>query len=268
MFFRLLKQDARATGRIMIVLYAAVLVLAAATRLMAEFFDDNVGSILIMIFSRLLTVLFVVAVVACIVMTFVLMLIRFYRNFLTDEGYLMFTLPVTKGQLIWSKLLVSVFWAVVSGLVGILASFILSVGTDAQDVLFGLDLSRFFEPFTTGQSVVIVLVIVAAVLLYLAYTYLRCYAAMAVGQSFGNHKLLLSVVFYIIFGIAESIVLVTLLSNVLTESNIINALEAASAEPFAAVMSTIGRFDVTYLILCTVYFVITYLFFRKRLNLQ
>ena len=268
MFLKLLKQDFRATARLMLPVYAAAILLALFNRLSLALQDGRVESHFLYMFTQLASVLFVLTMAAIVVMSFVLMIVRFHRNYMTDEGYLMFTLPVTKGQLIWSKLLVSVFWAVVSGLVGILASFILSVGTDAQDVLFNLHLSRFFEPFTTGQSVVIVLVIVAAILLYLAYTYLRCYAAMAVGQSFGNHKLLLSVVFYIVFGIAESIVLVTLLSNVLTESNIINALEAASAEPFAAVMSTIGRFDVTYLILCTVYFVITYLFFRKKLNLQ
>ena len=176
------------------------------------------------------------------------------------------TLPVTKGQLIWSKLLVSVFWAVVSGLVGILASFILSVGTDAQDVLFNLHLSRFFEPFTTGQSVVIVLVIVAAVLLYLAYTYLRCYAAMAVGQSFGNHKLLLSVVAYFAIGMALSVLSNAFAFGVLPHLNL-EALLANLEDPALFFHGTMWVGALLSLLYSALFYFVTRWFLQNKLNL-
>ena len=267
MLLRLLKLDIRSTGRIMVVLYAAVLVLAAVSRVLSSFLDKTVGSVLIMFFAKAISVLFVVAVVACIVMTFVLMLIRFYKNFLTDEGYLMFTLPVTTGQLIWSKLLVAVLWVIVSAAVGILASFILTVGTDAQSIIFDLDLHELFEGFTGGQTTVIVVLLVALVFLYAAYTYLRCYAFMAVGQSFGSRKLLLSVVFYIAFGIAESICL-TLVARPLLNTSTLEKLFTTEIEPFHAVLTTLGGFCGVYFVLCALYFIVTYFFFHKKLNLQ
>ena len=267
MFLRLLKQDLRATGRVMVVLYAVVLVLAGATRLMTEFMDKDVGGVLVMIFARMLTVLFVVAIAACVVMTFVLMIIRFYKNFLTDEGYLMFTLPVTKGQLIWSKLLVSLVWVFASGVIGILVGFIMSVGTDAQDVLFDFGwLREMFNYFTTGQNVLLVFLAIAAVVLWSSYTYLKCYAAMAVGQSFGTHKFLISVAFYIAFGIVERIITFALLSPILTMSNLTEAVE--DAKPFSILAGMLGSIDGFYFVLCAVYFVLTYMFFRKKLNLQ
>ena len=267
MLLRLLKQDIRSTGRIMVVLYAAVLVLAAVSRLLSSFLDETVGSVLIMFFARAISVLFVVAVAACIVMTFVLMLIRFYKNFLTDEGYLMFTLPVTTGQLIWSKLLVAVLWVIVSAAVGILASFILTVGTDAQGIIFDIDFKTLFEGFTGGQSAVIVALIVIFLLLYVSYTYLRVYAAMAVGQSFGSRKLLLSVVFYIAFGIAESICL-TLIARPLLNTDTLEKLFTSNIEPFNAVLTTLGGFCGVYFVLCAIYYIVTYFFFRKKQNLQ
>ena len=266
MLLRLLKQDIRSTGRIMAVLYAAVLVLAAVSRVLTSFVDETVASVLIMVFSRLISILFVIAVVACVVMTFVLMIIRFYKNFLTDEGYLMFTLPVTTGQLIWSKLLVAVFWVIVSAAVGVLASFILTVGTDAQDVIFGIDFSELFRGFTGGQTALVVVLTATLVLLYAGYTYLRCYAAMAVGQSFGSRKLLLSVVFYIAFGIAESILTTALASPLLNTKAFENIM--FNAEPFDVVLRFLGGANVLYLVLCAIYFAVTYLFFRKKLNLQ
>ena len=266
MLLRLLKQDIRSTGRIMVVLYAAVLVLAAVSRLLSSFMDKTVGSILIMIFSRVISVLFVVAVVACVAMTFVLMIIRFYKNFLTDEGYLMFTLPVTTGQLIWSKLLVAVLWVLVSAGVGVLASYILTAGTDAQSIIFDIDFQELFEGFVPGEITVIVLLFIATVLSYICYTYLRCYASMAVGQSFGSRKLLLSVVFYIAFGIAEDIISTSLLRPILNPDALENI--ATQMEPFRVVTGFFGALCAFYFALCVIYFVVTYLFFRKKLNLQ
>ena len=266
MLLRLLKQDLRSTGRIMIVLYAAALVLAGISRLLSSFVDEAVGSVLILFFSRVISVLFFVAVAAVIVMTFVLMIIRFYKNYLTDEGYLMFTLPVTTGQLIWSKLLTSVLWVIVSTCVGVLAIFIITVGTDAHDVVFGIDFGRMLEGFSGGQSFSLILLVIVHALLSVAHTYLRCYASMAIGQSFGSHKLLLSVVFYIAFGIVGQILTLVLVNPLLKMDRLQEAL--MNAEPFNMMASVVGGVDVYYLLVCVFYFVITYLFFRKRLNLQ
>lgn len=52
--------------------------------------------------------------VALVLVTLVLIFIRFYQNFFTDEGYLTFTLPVSRSQLLNSK--------VISGIGTLLAS--------------------------------------------------------------------------------------------------------------------------------------------------
>ena len=46
--------------------------------------------------------------VALIIVTLVLIFIRFFQNFFTDEGYLTFTLPVTRSQLLNSKVIAGV----------------------------------------------------------------------------------------------------------------------------------------------------------------
>mgnify|MGYP006988889638 CR=1 FL=1 len=56
------------------------------------------------------------AIVAAVVMTVVLMVSRFYRNLLRNEGYLMFTLPVSAHALVWSKLIVSLVWFLLTAL--------------------------------------------------------------------------------------------------------------------------------------------------------
>ena len=56
-----------------------------------------------------------------LLLTLVLMVYRFYKNLMTDEGYLMFTLPVSRSQLIWSKLMVALAWGVLSAVLAALA---------------------------------------------------------------------------------------------------------------------------------------------------
>lgn len=45
---------------------------------------------------------------AFVILSEIIILVRFYKNFFTDEGYLTFTLPVKTGSLINSKLIMSV----------------------------------------------------------------------------------------------------------------------------------------------------------------
>lgn len=52
---------------------------------------------------------------------------RFYKNFFTDEGYLTFTLPVTRRQLLDSKLFTQVLVSLMSGLVIVICYFLVKL---------------------------------------------------------------------------------------------------------------------------------------------
>lgn len=109
MLGKLLKQDFRATARIMLPLYAAVPVLGLFTNLITRLCENQNG-FLIRAIGALMSFVFSLSLIAAVVTTVVLMILRFYRNLMTDEGYLMFTLPVSTTELIFSKLIVSVVW--------------------------------------------------------------------------------------------------------------------------------------------------------------
>ena len=56
----------------------------------------------------------VIALIAFLTVTQILVYIRFYRNFFTDEGYLTFTLPVSRKDLYLSKVCSAMIWTVAS----------------------------------------------------------------------------------------------------------------------------------------------------------
>jgi hypothetical protein len=48
------------------------------------------------------------------IITLVLILARYYKNFFTDEGYLTFTLPVSRTKLLNSKIIMTFFWLILT----------------------------------------------------------------------------------------------------------------------------------------------------------
>lgn len=188
MLGKLLKQDFRATARIMLPLYAAVPVLGLFTNLITRLCENQNG-FLIRAISALVSFVFSLSLIAAVVTTVVLMVLRFYRNLMTDEGYLMFTLPVSTTELIFSKLIVSVVWFLGTFAVdalGLLLSGMLGGYEDIVRFRFAFTFGAPYSMPTITQAQagwfaagVVVLVILCGLALCL-----MTYAAMAIGQSF------------------------------------------------------------------------------------
>lgn len=127
--------------------------------------------------------------------------IRFFKNLYTDQGYLMHTLPVEPRMLIASKVCIGTFWIYAAGLVCTFAIApvtalalpkIAYIGPDELALLlsafsgiFGKSVSAllfFFVPYTLVSSV---------------FSVLLLYASISLGQLFGKHKALSSIICYL-----------------------------------------------------------------------
>ena len=94
--------------------YIAVYISMAATSVLLLFFDKMTSWINNNNFLNLMTVVFAVLFLIISVISAVMLLvfstIRFYKNIVRDEGYLMHTLPVPTWQLIASKFISVYIW--------------------------------------------------------------------------------------------------------------------------------------------------------------
>ena len=128
----------------------------------------------------------------------------------------MMTLPVSVHQHIISKLLVSMLWFVLSAIVLMLAFFVLvsDVGLVA-DFFAGLEglLVEIGAEKYVLDAIIFAIELVIVMFMGAAASCLNIYLALAIGHSFANRKLLMSVVAYfaiqfaleIVFGIISSI---------------------------------------------------------------
>ena len=211
MLSKLIKHEFRATARTMLPIYAVV----AALTLLANLSLTVMGRTNVSGFqNRLLNFLlglvvfaFGVSLLAVAVVTGVMMLQRFYRNLLKNEGYLMHTLPVTVHEQIWSKLLVSLVWFAATVLVILLALFL--TGFLQSDADLGEMFSKLPDAFKEfrellreagvrpGQLILLGLELMVGGLLAAAVLCLHFYSAMALGHMFSKNKVVLSVVFFL-----------------------------------------------------------------------
>ena len=102
MLSKLLKYEFKSTGRTFGLCYAGVVAAALLLRILG-LLSDSIGFSdtlprSVVLFTEFLTglsgVAYAVMIVAVCVITFLLILQRFYKNLLSGEGYLMHTLPV------------------------------------------------------------------------------------------------------------------------------------------------------------------------------
>lgn len=263
MLGKLLKHEFRATGRIMGPLYLVILVLSFFGNLSIRLFDAAHSRLLSMLGGLLLGA-FGIAIVGVCVMTVVLMVNRFRSNLLSDEGYVMFTLPVSVHQLVWSKILVSFVWfmatAVAVSLSGLIVSFRVAYVTQ-----FFLMLKELFCQLTAYYAINgAAFLVETLILLFLgcASICLLFYASIAVGHSFANHKKLLSVAFF--FGFQFVAQLIGSLSIFgLDDLNLFWGMSRVTAMHAFLWMGIAGA-----LLYAAIFYIITTYMLKKHLNLE
>ena len=284
MLKKLLKYEFMSTGRVFGLCYAGVLGAALLLRILGALAWDNTGNQTAVqmllpvtdIAAGISSLLYGGMVIAVIVVTFIFILQRFYKNLLGGEGYLMQTLPVTPRQLISSKLIAAVVWTVLSSIVVILSVLVLAMsGEMFGELVRDLgDIIRFYhETFATPLTVLALEMIVVCVV-GIAASVLQIYAAIMIGHQAAKHKIALAVGAYfgisVVISVASSI-LMNLLYHIVP-NGAWNALSdwlfVMNDTPMLLVHILLLGYLVFNLVLAVIFFAVTEWMMRRNLNLE
>ena len=269
MLIKLLKYEFKATGRIFLPLYLALIVISFIQRLFLQFNIGSMGDVVVNILSLIVPSMFGAIIIAICVVTFVMIIQRFYKNLLGREGYLMFTLPVSVSKLIWSKLIVVMVWTALSVLVGIISFMIVVFNINDIGLVFS-EFSRAFslmfsEGFGLTALICFLIVVVSCV-----SEVLSIYLSMAIGQLSGKHKGLCSVGAYIGLSIIVNNIVMAIIfgagNSALGKSILVNVFQPMSEmQAINSVMIILLAF---FVIQSAVYFLLTKYLLTKKLNLE
>ena len=177
MLGKLLKYELKATSRVFVPLYIAILVVSIVNGLSLNLEIFNIQGLATIILMCLFISLFVITIVVTIQ--------RFNKNLLKDEGYLMFTLPVSSKHLVLSKYLTSLIWTFLSFVVAFLSFTIIFMIPTYKYFDFSYFINEFNLLFSNmlnlnilGQFLKIILLMIISYTIFIFNVYL----ALSVGQ--------------------------------------------------------------------------------------
>ena len=141
MFKKLLKYDMQAVLRLWWIGAIVTPIAAVIGGIMAQLLkyandpdtQKNIVTALITMMAGVSIFICVLTIILSFVLTIVLVYVRFYKNLYTDEGYLTFTLPVTRKQLLLSKTVNALIWYNLHFILVIASLILFSMITPLED---------------------------------------------------------------------------------------------------------------------------------------
>ncbi|MBQ8826750.1 MAG: hypothetical protein IJ007_06630 [Oscillospiraceae bacterium] len=277
MLRKLIKYDILADYNRYGIVFAAMLlfsILLMALDRLTDMFKDNRFFKVMMIICAML---FFAAAVIMFTMIFVIATIRFYKNLVRDEGYLMHTLPVPTWKLIMSKFITTYIWSAAAAIV---MGICFGIVSGEPLWLFKLDIgwemlsAAFVEDTVTGtpeQLRNLIAVCLWTIALTPGFMVLHIYMSLALGNLFHTHKLGMSVLMFFALYIAEQI-----LSGVVMlfmSAEMVNYMVDIDAQVEFNVgyeyMMTSLIFSIIFtVVLMVVFFIGSERIFSKKLNLE
>ena len=183
----------------------------------------------------------------------------------------MLTLPASIHQQVWSKLIVSSVWFIITGVVVMLSFVMMALDVSFLEGMVQV-LQQLFQDITAyyaiNGTVFLLELLVLAFAGCIAFC-LQFYAALAIGHSFSNHKFAWSVAFFFILQFASQLVGSLLLLSLNT--SLINSLLGSldfRVSGMTAIHIGMGILIAVCVVYSAVFYVITTYFLKKHLNLE
>lgn len=217
MLGKLIKYDFKAQLKMHFGVYIMLLLSMITQTLMVNLKKAYPNSEIIEIFSIFTLVVFVIMIAATLTVTFVYSIVRYRRNLLKDEGYLMHTLPVSAWNLHLSKLITGILWYIAD--IFVIAAAItvvkggfkwLRVVSAIGQVVFGMTSAQNFIGYEMSNvqtmeisalpefSVMAIVFLLIYVLMSAAFSFSQIYACLCIGHTSSLNRDLMSFVAYII----------------------------------------------------------------------
>lgn len=264
MLSKLYKYEFRALFRCFTPIYIGLVGLAIFNRV---FFllDDSIN--IVRIIQKSCITLYILGIIAMFAIGAVAVVIRFYRNMLSAEGYLTLTLPFKMSQHILCKLICGAVMIILNFICLLVSLFILFIG-------YGDSLETFIRGALKmlacaldeygGITLVVIAEFAAMAIVALAAALLMTYTAMAIGQQFKS-RIGASVIAYIcIYAALQTVSFVAIF--IASRYSGIDSMYSYG-NTLAVLSVVLGAVILYQITLSVIYFAVTNRLLSKRLNL-
>ncbi len=260
MLGKLIKHEFKDTMRLFLPMFGFIAVLTPIFSLMMSLgdnnYDDRTANSLAIVFGSGIAGYFLL-LFGLMVVTQILIVIRFYRTMASTEAYLTFTLPAKTGAILFSKWLVAMIWYVVSCIMAAVSILVvLLIATPITTEHIGQFINELFIRLDIG-SVVTLSLLGLFFLISLSVTILRMYTSVMVGQLAKTHRIALSIGVYL--GLSQGLQVIFALLSI----------------PFILFFPEIESVNLVLVLCCllygllsTAFYFVTYWLTAKKLNIK
>ena len=274
MLRKMMKYDLKATARYFVpacTIAVALSLLCATVGSICQRISFHQYSAL-NITSNILYFLYGVSMAVLGLLPIIVCICYFYNNLFKTEGYLIHTLPVRPSLLIWSKLLVTAIWILVSSVLQLLTMLIVTGNYSMSLTNFPTVVQRICTKYAADPwfPACIVLAILC-VFIGIIFAELHIFVSMSISSLAPKHHSLVGAVAVIGFAVVHIVLLVNVLlcaeyvqpKHISWLQKLITATTACEEMAFflLAVSAYLALFSVLY-------FVITRVILQKHLNLE
>ncbi len=215
--------------------------------------------------------------VALSVLTLIVIIQRFYKGLLSDEGYLMFTLPVKPWMLITAKGITAFVISLASGVTAAISIMLLILGAAGPgEFINAITSPQLWAAVNRGLSEIPFWPLLALELLVLAIVsglsqLYHLYFSMALGHLANKHRIMMSVVAFIVTSMLLSFLsgLMMILFGISIDSfsNMTESMSNSQAIMFIMNVTFLGSIVYSFIELA-VFFFGTERILSKHLNLE
>lgn len=272
MIGKLMKYELRSMLRTFLPMWGILLIVALMNRftLQVEALQDWLNGVPTII----LMFVYVMGIMAIAIVAVIFIVQRFYNGLLKDEGYLMFTLPVTSGQLIWAKCLTASILLICTTLVCVLSIGVMVVSNDViLEMRDGFREALLYAPEEAKQlmEMMVPMTVMGVVVgcVGMIVTTMQAYLAMAIGQLANKHRVGFSILAYIGINIALSSIGTSLMATNLP--NWVDQLDTAKLDTMSVsgvIWIMMGITLVLELIQLVIFYFPTNWILKNKLNLE
>jgi hypothetical protein len=270
MLGKLIKYEFKETYKFFLVMYGLLILFSFMTGLgLSKLYGSEYKTLSMIL---LVLVFFFCGSISRIV-TYIMIMRRYYVHMLKDQAYLTHTLPVKMSHRLTAMLLVDIVWVLVSGIVLVLSAVGLTLNTD----LIGIALRAIGQgiEFVAGEPLIILFAImVLLILLVQELLSLLCFfAGISMGQTVKGHTLIGAIIFCYVLNYAKNLV-VNIIVQIIPNAYLDSFVDISTKEEFVAML---GKGDVfmlgmgilfILLVLSSIYYFLAHYMMTSKLELE
>ena len=209
MLGKLLKHEFKATGRLLLPIYIAFIIITPITAVYLRLNGTSLfpeDSMFFNVLSGLCMVLYIIANIAMVTASYIVILYMFYKTMVSKEAYLTHTLPVKTSSLLISKTLVAAIWSIIALVLMFVSilSFTRIIGVWHKGDITLEKIQIVLNQLGITPLFIILFILLIVVGLISSYTtYFTCFA---VGQRFTGHPIAGAILSYMVLSFIMQII--------------------------------------------------------------